>query len=161
MGFLKGSYFLISISGIYIIIYYLKLRFKQILQQLKQIRNKNLNYLMKLTSIHNKVRIDTKNVNTFYSLIKFEMYYIGTAGVNLLLILAIYGGSHTYIRTFIILMALLCFTFLFFLTYTIAQLSNEVHGSYNIINSILAKFKLPLIIEMKVILFLLENFSFL
>ncbi len=58
---------------IVLIWYYLKLRFKQIIQQLKHIRNKNLNYLMKIISIHNKLAIDTKNVNTFYSLITFEM----------------------------------------------------------------------------------------
>jgi hypothetical protein len=140
---------------------YLKLRFKQIGQLIKQFRNNNnnnFNLLMKLISSHYKLTIDTKNCNLFFRLCLSNVYYIGTVGVNLMLILAIYGKSNIYIRLAIMLLALSCFIFLFFLTYITGQLSKEAHGSYNFIYSILVKCKFLLITKIKVNFFLKISF---
>jgi hypothetical protein len=156
-AFIEGSHCLVAVTGFYIPIYYLKLRFKQIGQQIKQIRNNNnnnnnnnLNLLMKLISSHNKLTIETKKCNILMSLCLFFMYYFGTVVVNLILILAIYGKFNIYLRLALILLTLYCFISLFFVNYTIGQLSKEAHGSYNFIYSILVKCKFQLNIKMEV-----------
>jgi hypothetical protein len=152
-AFIEGSHCLIAATVFYIIIYYLKLRFKQIGRLIKQIRNNNnnnLNLLMKLISSHNKLTIETKKCNILMSLCLFFMYYFGTVVVNLILISTIYVKSDTYLRLALIGLTLICFISLFFVTYSIGQLSKEAHGSYNFIYSILVKRKFQLMIRMEV-----------
>jgi hypothetical protein len=160
-AFIEGSHCLIAATVFYIIIYYLKLRFKQIGRLIKQIRNNNnnnLNLLMKLISSHNKLTIDTKNCNVFFSLCLFVVYYIGTLAVNLILISTIYVKFNIYSRLASIGLTLIGFISLFIVNYSIGQLSKEAHGSYNFIYSILVKRKFQLMIRMEVTFFC--NFFF-
>jgi len=134
----------------YITIYYLTLRFKQISLQLKQIQNKNFIYLLELIASHNILTIYTKKYNILFSLIMFVMYVIGTIGINLTIYLSIYGNLHIILRFFVIILSISAFILLFSLTYTSAMLTTEAHKVYNTINSIFVRYKLPLIIKLKV-----------
>jgi hypothetical protein len=137
-------------SGYYITIYYLTLRFKQISLQLKQIQNKNFIYLLELIASHNMLTICTEKYNILFSFALFVMYVIGIIGINLMIYLSIYGNLHIILRFLIISISIFDSIFLFSLTYTSAMLTTEAHKVYNTINSIFVRYKLPLIIKLKV-----------
>ncbi len=147
----------LSICMGYSAIFYLKFRFQQITKQFERITNENLNCLEALIKAHNTVTVMTKDCNKAYSKFLGVFYFYAPFIVNLLLVISIYGNSLIYWRFGISILAVFTVIGLFLCAYIPAQVSIEAHRCYNTINSINARYNIPLKTKLKVRSFLGHN----
>jgi hypothetical protein len=132
---------------------YLRLRYRQINQQLKRITNKNLNSLEAFIKAHNEVTVMVKDCDLFFSKPLGVFYFYTRFLVNLLLFVSIYGNSLIYARVMVSVLAVFTFIGLYLVSYMPAKVSTEAHRCYNTINSINARYKIPIQTKLKVRLF--------
>ncbi len=130
--------------------FYLRLRFQQITKQFERITNTNLNSLESLIRAHNTVTVMTKDCDKTYSKLLGVFYFYAPFIVNLLLVTSIYGNSLIYVRFLFAIHAVIAVIGLYLCAYIPAQVSTEAHRCYNTINSINARYKIPLQIKLKV-----------
>lgn len=161
---LNNQVFLLSVTLSYIILMYLRIKFRDLIENLDQIyaffktsklrigvfkvnRYKALNYLidshMTVTEMTVKVNKTLKN---FY----FVIYFFGSFTQNLLIILAIYGKS-IHIKVVCINVLILVTLAIYVPTYTSAQLSKTAHRIYCRLNSVVCHQRLRFQIKWKVI----------
>jgi hypothetical protein len=129
---------------------YLKLRFQQINQQFKRITNKNLNSLEALIKAHNRVTVMVNDCDLLISKLYGAYYFYAPFLVNILLFITIYGNSVIYTRIIAGVLATFTTIGLYLLSYMPAQLSTEAHQCYKTINSLNARYKIPLKTKLKV-----------
>jgi hypothetical protein len=132
---------------------YLRIHYQQINQQLKRITNKNLNSLEALIKAHNEVTVMVKDCDLLFSKLLGVFCLYARFLVNLLLFISFYGNSPIYARVIASILAVFSIIGLYLLSYTPAKVSTEAHRSYNTINSINARNKIPLLIKLKVRIF--------
>ncbi len=140
------SIYMGSLIGIY-----LKLRYQQINQQFKRMTNKNLMSLEALIKAHDEVTVMVKDCDLLFSKFLGVYYMYARFLVNLLLFISIYGNIYT--RVIASILAVFTIIGFYLLTCLPAMLSTEAHRSYNIINSINARNKIPIQTKLKVRLF--------
>ncbi len=133
---------------------YLRLRFQQITKQFERITNKNLNSLEALIRAHNTVTVITKDCDKVLSKFLGVFYFYALFVVNLLLVILIYGNSLIYVRFVIAILTAFTIIGLYLCAYIPSQVSTEAHRCYNTINSIIAKYQIPLQTKLKVRSFL-------
>jgi hypothetical protein len=135
---------------------YLKLRFQQINQQFKRITNKNLNSLEALIKAHNRVTVMVKDCDLLISKLYGAYYFYAPFLVNILLFITIYGNSVIYTRVIAGVLAIFTIIGLYLLSYMPAQVSTEAHRCYKTINTINARYQIPLMTKLKVRSFLAQ-----
>ncbi len=132
------------------ICFYLRLRFRQITKQFEGITNKNLNSLEALIRAHNTVTVMTKDCDKAFSKFLGLFYFYAPFIVNLLLVISIYGNSLIYWRFAFAILAAFTVIALYLCAYIPSQVSTEAHRCYNTINSINARYQIPLQTKLKV-----------
>ncbi len=130
--------------------FYLRLRFQQITKQFESITNKNLNSLEALIRAHNTVTVMTKDFDKACSKFLGVFYFYAPFSVNLVLVIAIYGNSLIYVRFVFAILTVFTIIALYLCAYIPAQISTEAHRCYNTINSINARYQMPLMTKLKV-----------
>ncbi len=130
--------------------FYLRLRFQQITKQFERITNKNLNSLEALIRAHNTLTVMTKDCDKAISKLLGVFYFYEPFIVNLLLVITIYGNSLIYVRFAFAILAVFTVIGLYLCAYIPAQVSTEAHRCYNTINSINARYQIPLQTKLKV-----------
>jgi hypothetical protein len=133
---------------------YLTMRYQQINQEFKTITNKNLNTLEALIKAHNEVTLMLKECDLLFSKLLGIGYLYSRFLFNLLLFISVYGNSLIYTRVIASVLAVFTAIGMYLLSYMPAKLSTEAHRCYNTINSINARNKIPILIKLKVRLFL-------
>ncbi len=134
--------------------FYLRLRFQQITKQFERITNKNLNSLEALIRAHNTVTEMTKDCDKAISILMGVFYFYAPFIVNLVLVISIYGNSLIYVRFVFAIVTVFTITGHYLCAYIPAQVSTEAHRCYDTINSINARYKIPLQTKLKVRSFL-------
>jgi hypothetical protein len=133
---------------------YLRLRFQQITKQFEGITNKNLNSLEALIRAHNTVTVMTKDCDKICSKLLGVFYFYAPFVVNILLVILIYGNSLIYVRFVIAILVVFTIIGIYLCAYIPSQVSTEAHRCYDTINSINARYQIPLQTKLKVRSFL-------
>jgi len=133
---------------IFFVIYYLKLRFKQL--HLKPDQAIHIYLLNDLMLSHHNLTIMTYNYNKFFNFLMGINQYCTTFALSLLFYISIYGNGDIYFRSANLMVAIIGSVLVFLATRASANLSLEAHRLYVPINSLNAGYKMPLNIKWKV-----------
>jgi hypothetical protein len=152
-AWIQNSLVVITGGILYITIYYVKLRFRQITEQIKISMAKSKiskHFLKKILLAHNNLTIITNDYNKIFNYFMATVYIVATVNLNLLFYLSFYAKMHVFIRINIFIVAMTGVLLIYLATYTSAILSKEAHITYNSFNSIIIRTQLPINIRLKV-----------
>ncbi len=115
-----------SYGLIYLTSYYLKLRFEQIADRIKKVKQKNIGSLFTIMEEHKIVTKITDQYNSFFSILMAVNCFVATIVLNLFIYIGFYGKGNIYFRSLVSSVTVYAFFFIYLATYTSANISKQV-----------------------------------
>ena len=119
---------------------YLKYIFYEINEKLKiSFDSKNYSILLQVINEHNSISKRTKQLNEFFSLFIFVIYFIGTPGLMIIIYLTHEKDTYYYIRYAFGFVFCLIFSIVFLVNLMSSQISQSSHKPYKLLFNSLHK----------------------